>query len=138
MWEDIKKYLAVLLSHLREQKNLFIHKLILVNYGNSREASYSRIGERYFLSYKEGRITEVPDESIAAELDALFRAEEEMEKARKELDDIRSKYSAQRKVLLGESYATWQRARESFSPGVGKSATGQGGTKQPGPKTKGE
>jgi hypothetical protein len=138
MWEDIKKYLAVLLSHLREQKNLFIHKLILVNYGNSREASYSRIGERYFLSYKEGRITDVPDESIAAELDALFRAEEEMEKARKELDDIRSKYAAQRKVLLGESYATWQRARESFSPGAGKPGTGQGGTKQPGPKTKGE
>ncbi len=115
MWEDVGKYLAVFLSHLREQKDLFLHKLILVNYGEIRRGSFSRIGERFFSAYKEGRTTEAPDEQIESELNTLFRVEEEMERARTELEEIRAKYAAQRKALMGESYGPWRRARESFN-----------------------
>ncbi|MBI3793633.1 MAG: hypothetical protein HY280_02760 [Nitrospinae bacterium] len=110
MWEDVKKYLKVLLNLVREQKNLLFHKLILVNYGDSRDDSYQRIGERYFKAYKEGKISDVADEAISSELDALFRAEEEMDKARRELDEIRARYAAQRKAIIGDGYDVWQRA----------------------------
>lgn len=144
MWEDLKRYLAVFFSHLMEQKEIFLHKLILVNYGDSRRDSYSRIGERFFLAYKEGRIAETPDEQIEAELDTLFRVEEEMEKARAELEGIRAKYAAQRKAVMGESYATWRRARESFvaarppAPARGGAGSSGGSDAPPAQKPAGE
>jgi hypothetical protein len=122
MWEEIKRYLAVLVSHLSEQKDLFIHKLIIVNFSKNRDASYTRIGENFFKAYKDGKITEVHDENIAVELDMLFRAEEELETARQEMDDIRNIHEERRKAILGGRYGAWQRAAGSypFSSTVGE------------------
>ena len=143
MWEDVSRYIAVFFSHLTEQKELFLHKLILVNYGDSRQTSFARIGERFFLACKEGRITEVPDERIEAELDTLFRVEEEMEKARTELEGIRARYAEQRKALMGKSYGIWRRARESFDvprPPAARGGSGASGgsAAQPAQKSAGE
>ena len=116
MWDDLKRFASLLLSHLREQKDLFLYKLILVNYGNTREASYGRLGERYFKAYKEGKVSEVHDDEMAAELDVLLRAEEEIARTCAELGEIKSAYATQRKALLGQAGGLAQRAGESFYP----------------------
>lgn len=115
MWDDIKRLARIILSHLREQKEVFLYKLIIVNYGGSRESSLSRLGERYYQAYKDGKITDVYDEQMAAELDVLLRAEEEIEKTRRELEDIRARYVAERKAMM-EQKDIWSRAGESFRP----------------------
>jgi len=114
MWDDFKKIAAVIVSLLREQKERFLCKLILVNYGNTREASHTRLGEQYFKAYKDGKITEVHDDVMAAELDSLLRAEEEIVRTQRDMDEIAAKYAAQRKLLLGQA-GMWQRTGESMS-----------------------
>ncbi len=101
MWEDIKRLVAVIASHLREQKDTFIYKLIVANYSSARDQCYRRLGERYYKAYKEGRITEIPDEGAAVELDSLLRIEDEIELTAREIDALRAHSYRERDAALG-------------------------------------
>ncbi len=101
MWEDIKRLVAVITSHLREQKDLFIYKLIVANYSSARDSCYRRLGERYYKAYKDGRISEIPDEGAAVELDTLLRIEDEIEQTAREIDSLRAQSYRERDAALG-------------------------------------
>ncbi len=105
MWEDFKRLVAVLMSHAREQRELFIYKLIMANYSGARDASNRRLGEYYYKAYKEGRITEVFDEGIAAELDSLLRIDDEIERTAREIDILRADSFSERDSLFGGAAA---------------------------------
>lgn len=101
MWEDIKRLMAVIASHLREQKDLFIYKLIVANYSSARDACYRRLGERYYKAYKDGRISDIPDEGAEVELDSLLRIEDEIERTAREIDSLRATSYRERDAALG-------------------------------------
>ncbi len=101
MWEDIKRLMAVIASHLREQKDLFIYKLIVANYSSARDSCYKRLGERYYKAYKDGRIADIPDDGAAVELDSLLRIEDEIEQTAREIDSLRAHSYRERDAALG-------------------------------------
>lgn len=114
MWEDIKRLVAVIASHLREQKDMFIYKLIVANYSGARDACYRRLGERYYKAYKDGRIADVPDEGAAVELDSLLRIDDEIERTAREIDSLRAYSYRERDAALGHG----GKARRA-APGAG-------------------
>lgn len=101
MWEDLKRLAALLLSYAREQKDLFLYKLIVTNYSGVRDSAFKRLGELYFNAYREGRIKDVYDEGIASEIEGLFRIEDEINRAAREIDLVRAGSTEERRSILG-------------------------------------
>lgn len=116
MWEDVKRVAALVLSHLREQKDLFLYKLIVANYSGTRESAFKRLGELYFNAYREGRITDVYDESIASEIEGLFRIEDEINRAAREIDAMRAGSAEERRSILGRFADVGRNRPRPFHP----------------------
>lgn len=116
MWEDFKRLVAVIASHVREQKDLFVYKLIVMNYSSARDSCYRRLGERYYKAYKDGRMAEVPDEGAAIELDTLLRIEDEIEQTAREIDLLRAHSYRERDATLGHG----DKSRPASRPGAGE------------------